>query len=136
MQDKFNVFVYGTLMFEDTFRAITGFEEDIDCHLAVLKGFERRSVPHGGYPAIFHNDDNKVQGILVRDVPSECLPRLDRYEGEGSLYLRKEVSVTVPESLEAEAGEEVKAWVYVWPHGPKTLANGDWEYDAKEVMAK
>lgn len=123
MDDTFNVFVYGTLMFEECFRGVTNYDGPLDAMPACLTEFERRSVPHGCYPAIIHKEGGEVNGILIKDLPAEVLAYLDRYEGEGSLYLRKQVTV-----------EGVKAWAYVWPHGEKTLANGDWEFDVKDIM--
>ena len=79
------LFVYGTLMSEAVMRSLTG------------RGFPRRratllgygcGVSDAGYPFI-----TPRTGLLVEGLDAESLRRLDRYEDEGRLYLRRSVEV-------------------------------------------
>ena len=45
----------------------------------------------------------------VYNVDRDTLKRLDFLEGEGSLYLRKQVEVLVD-------GKRVPGWIYIWNH--------------------
>ena len=84
------LFVYGTLMSEAVMRSLTG------------RGFPRRratllgygcGVSDAGYPFITPRTGGHVGGLLVEGLDAESLRRLDRYEDEGRLYLRRSVEV-------------------------------------------
>jgi gamma-glutamylcyclotransferase (GGCT)/AIG2-like uncharacterized protein YtfP len=86
------LFVYGTLRDPDCQRAVTG--RAFPGRPATLCGF-RRVEPPGGYPYLVADDGAVLEGVLLDDVDTEALARLDRYEDEGRLYVRRTVTVTV-----------------------------------------
>lgn len=86
----------------------------------------------GSYPAAILSDDNSehVHGEVYRLSNSDALFRhLDPYEGyvarqpSKSLYLRKEVTVTIANT------EQITAWVYLYNRpvdGLTKIPNGDY----------
>lgn len=98
-----NVFVYGTLM--------RG-EANHDYYLsnswckgrATVSGFKMYDI--GAFPGIVPGEGT-VPGELYK-VDYETLQRLDYLEGEGSLYIRRNVPVTM------STGERAFAWIYVY----------------------
>ena len=86
--DMVNIFVYGTLM---SGQRASGYLDGCallgryclsDCAMYNL----------GAYPGIVPQEGESVVGEVYR-VPAERLPELDAYEGEGSLYHRRTVTV-------------------------------------------
>ena len=98
-----DLFVYGTLMEDDLVHGLTGrrFRKEP----AVLTGY-RKIVPPGGHPQIVPAADSQVDGFVLRDVDADALEIFDRYEDEGRLYRRTNVTVIV-------AGAPQPAAVYV-----------------------
>lgn len=99
------VFVYGTLMKNqsnhDDYLA--------DSHYvgaATLSGYEIYDL--GCYPGIVEGT-GKVYGE-VYDINENTLKAMDRLEGEGSLYIRKSVKVTLAD------GNYIDAWCYIYNH--------------------
>ncbi len=90
-------FVYGTLMDDAVVRQVTGrvFQREA----AVLRGY-RRVQPARGYPYIVSDAQAEVHGVALRDVDSAALLAFDRYEDEGHLYQRTEVTVMVGQAQE------------------------------------
>ena len=82
------LFVYGTLMAPDLVRSLTG--RSFETEPARLCGF-RRFQPAGSYAYILPSKGDSVDGALLRGLGADDLRALDRYEGEGDLYLRVEV---------------------------------------------
>src|SRR4030095_5897687 len=72
---------------------------------AVLDGYERVE-PAGSYPYVVPREKATVAGVLLDDVDDGALARLDAYEDEGGLYLRRE-AVAVAD------GKRVPCPVYV-----------------------
>jgi gamma-glutamylcyclotransferase (GGCT)/AIG2-like uncharacterized protein YtfP len=68
------------------------------------------SLNHGAYPGIVPQEGESVVGEVYR-VPADRLPELDAYEGEGSLYHRRTVTVE-------REGSRVPAQAYVYAHRP------------------
>ena len=62
----------------------------------------------GWYPGVRPCDGESVQGELYL-VSEDMLRSMDRYEGEGFLYLRKLVSVMID-------GQTENAFVYLYAH--------------------
>jgi gamma-glutamylcyclotransferase (GGCT)/AIG2-like uncharacterized protein YtfP len=87
-----DLFVYGTLMDEETVQQITGrrFAREV----AILPDFERVENPRE-YPYVFTLPGARVAGFLLLDIDPLSLSRLDEYEEEGRLYHRREVAVLV-----------------------------------------
>lgn len=97
-----NIFVYGTLMngqpahhYLENARFLGEF---------ILDQYAIYDL--GYYPGIKPDEDHTVIGE-VYEIDADMLPVMDRYEGEGSLYDRVEVSVR------NESGT-VSAYVYVY----------------------
>lgn len=96
------VFVYGTLMRGE--RAAYMLEDYEYCDVFCLKDYAMYKV--SSYPGIKKKKGECVVGE-VYFVDDACIDRIDAYEGEGSLYLRKCVKV------ESEWGN-LEAFVYVY----------------------
>jgi len=98
-----SLFVYGTLMEDGRVQAVVGHR--LPRRPAVLQGFERVE-PAGSYPYVVPRDGATVDGILLDEVDDTALARLDAYEDEGGLSIRREV-VAVAD------GRRVACHVYV-----------------------
>jgi gamma-glutamylaminecyclotransferase len=99
-----NVFVYGTLMKGYGNHRLV--ENETWLGDALLKDFGLYNVTQY-YPGIIKQRGSSVRGE-VYDVSEKTLEKLDILEGEGSLYLRIAVKVTL------NTGKEVESYVYVW----------------------
>jgi gamma-glutamylcyclotransferase (GGCT)/AIG2-like uncharacterized protein YtfP len=97
------LFVYGTLLDDALVLQLTG--RRFVKRPAVLAGY-RKHTPAEGYPYIVADDAAEVAGVVLDGVDTAALRALDRYEDEGSLYHRVEVSVS-------RDGEVEPAFVYV-----------------------
>ena len=87
------LFVYGTLAYDRTMRALTGrVFHKTPC---VLYGYARITPPYG-YAYIVPADGASVRGYLVEGLTREQLARIDEYEAEGDMYLRRAVTVSLP----------------------------------------
>ena len=87
-----DLFVYGTLLDDTVVQQVTG--QRFPKRSARLSGF-RKFTPDGGYPYIVANEGDAVDGVLLCELDRGALQALDRYEDEGRLYQRVEVTVTV-----------------------------------------
>jgi gamma-glutamylcyclotransferase (GGCT)/AIG2-like uncharacterized protein YtfP len=85
------LFVYGSLISEARLRALTA--RSFPRRPARLDGFERITPPNG-YPYIVPKPGSAIEGWLIEDVDPASLARLDAYEDEGRLYLRRPAEVT------------------------------------------
>ena len=85
------VFVYGTLQFN--FRNHGVLENSPFHGQGVLSGYALYHLPQG-YPGIVVDPNGKVRGELY-EVSASTLAELDRFEGEGYLYRRTGVMVTI-----------------------------------------
>jgi len=97
----FNLFVYGTLMNPEVFRAVTGFRlqrrksradgaESFHARRAVLHGYKKVSPDHTYLYAVPERQ-GRIQGYLVGPLPAETLGALRSYEGRN--YSRRTVTV-------------------------------------------
>lgn len=100
------VFVYGTLMSGQ--RASHFLDGCLRFGRYLLRGYAMYDV--GRYPGIIEQDGETVVGEVYL-VPVERLPELDAYEGEGSLYHRRTVTVE-------HGGSYQPAQAYVYAHRP------------------
>ena len=98
-----NVFVYGTLM-RGEYNHTYYLNDDMCKGKAAVSGFEMYDI--GSFPGIVPGEGT-VPGELYK-VDYETLQRLDYLEGEGSLYIRRNVPVTM------STGERTFAWIYVY----------------------
>ena len=88
-------------MSSEIMRALTGMQ--LECQQASLKGYLRRQVKDGVFPAIIAQPNCAVEGAIYLDLPTCCWEPLDRFEGD--LYQRKCVPVNInnQQQIEAEA---------------------------------
>ena len=103
VSDRYDLFVYGTLMRDGNVKALTGrtFHKD----RGILWDYER-IVPNTGYPYILPKTDASVSGCVLRGLSKDALYALDDYENEGRLYKRIEADALV-------GGKSTKVFVYV-----------------------
>ncbi len=99
---KHVVFVYGTLMRGE--RASHMLEKYEYLGEFTLKDYALYQVSY--YPGIKEASGSCVIGEAYR-VDDACIKVMDRYEAEGSLYLRKKVRIT-------DGQEDMEAFVYVY----------------------
>lgn len=112
------VFVYGTLMNgHGNHRYYLSESEFLG--KGEITGYALYAV--SSFPGIVPEVGEKVKGEVYK-VDRDTLKRLDSLEGEGSLYLRKQVDVLVE-------GQIVQAWTYIW--NLKTECNEKIKYDAQ-----
>lgn len=103
-----HVFTYGSLMFAEVWRPLVAGRYLREP--AVLPGYRRFAVPGVAYPGIVATPGQEVAGLLYRDVASDDLARLDRFEG--AEYRRDALQVTLAD------GSALVAETYVWlDHG-------------------
>lgn len=89
--DRFAIFVYGSLQFQDVIEAVSG--RRFPAEDAVLHGYRRRRIQNHSFPGIRPDSAEKTQGQILRDVLEADLQVLDAFEGD--LYERKTVSVRI-----------------------------------------
>ena len=111
----YNVFVYGTLMRGEANHDYY-LHDDWFVGKASLSGYDMYDI--GAFPGIVLGA-GIIPGELY-EVDDETLQNLDYLEGEGSLYIRECVPVTMA------TGETIQAFIYVY--------NGDVEYLEKIPM--
>lgn len=99
------VFVYGTLMKGyGNHHSYLSHAEFVGT--AEITGYALYAV--SSFPGIVPEGEERVKGEVYK-VDGDTLKRLDYLEGEGSLYLRKQVDVFVK-------GQLARAWTYLWNH--------------------
>ena len=84
-----NLFVYGTLMFDEVWQKLT--TNEYTRTPAVLTHFQRVTVRNETYPAIFRSIKSHTNGILIHHVSGADIKLLDRFEG--NYYRRIQVVV-------------------------------------------
>lgn len=87
--DHHLLFVYGTLQDARVIRAITG--REFNAVAAMLSGYRRTRVKEADYPGITVDSTTEVGGLLLTDVDTISLKKLDAFEGE--YYERLNVGV-------------------------------------------
>ncbi len=115
-----NVFTYGTLVIPEVIEAVTG--RLFPHRRAVLGGFSRYRVRGQVFPAITPDPEGSTRGVLYREVGSDSLKLLDRFEAD--LYHRRRVQVTVADTARAE-DREVEAWAYILAPGQQAQLTGE-----------
>lgn len=89
---KINLFAYGSLRNPAFIESITG--EMLEGKSAVLKGYKKYYTPLG-FPFILPHPKGRVYGKCYFGLSPETLQKIDRFECEGTLYDRKNVSLSV-----------------------------------------
>jgi gamma-glutamylcyclotransferase (GGCT)/AIG2-like uncharacterized protein YtfP len=115
------LFIYGTLLLPAHF-PIAGYLAEVSRHLgaARLRGY---LYDLGAYPGAVPQPGAQewIQGVLMEIDEPQVLERLDQYEGEE--YRREWLSV------ETDAGDLLKAWVYCYNQpveGLQRIESGDY----------
>ena len=110
------VFVYGTLMKGE--RAASHLDNAYFAGEAILRDYALYELGH--FPGIKESQSHFVLGQVFY-VNSEMLDKLDAYEGEGSLYNRREVSVQL-------GNEPIQVFTYVYAGTPEVAPySGRWK---------
>ncbi len=104
------LFVYGSLKNDLNVQLIIG--ESLKAEEAILLN-HRKITPKGGFPLAVPWRGNKVEGLLLYGITPEIIEKLDDYEAEGEMFLRKIATVKIGNDIK-------KAYVYVGR--PKILA--------------
>jgi gamma-glutamylcyclotransferase (GGCT)/AIG2-like uncharacterized protein YtfP len=113
------IFVYGTLLFPEIVRALTG--KEFSMRDAVLSGYSRYRIDEPGRtlkgPAIVEEAGGTVRGKALLDVDERSLAILDKYEGQ---YEKKNVVVQC-------GSEKVYALVYVGTGFSREWLKQEWD---------
>ena len=113
-----NVFVYGSLMFDDVWNRIV--QHHYEKHSAVLLGYKRLTVKGANYPGLVKSFNSSIEGVVYRNVTAQDIKRLDKFEGE----CYKKISVSVA----CETGQLLNAEVYLFNIRHKNLlTNTPWD---------
>lgn len=114
-----NLFIYGTLMFDDVWRQLT--KNQYRKINAVLPEFIRLRVKNEDYPGIIPCTENTVSGELLFQVSASDIQLLDNFEGEQ--YRREQVKVISDET-------EYYAETYIFRNRFKSLlSDEEWDID-------
>ena len=128
-----NVFVYGTLLFDEVTTPLRIFSRDgrdgtevpVARRPAILDGYDRFTVrlrEHGNFPGIVRGSGT-VEGHLLTAVTPESLARMDEFEGiADGYYARERVSVVAD-------GESHDAFAYVCGEPLLQFLDGDWDIE-------
>lgn len=100
-----HLFVYGTLLFDDVIRLLTG--RCFTSTRAVLRDHRRYNVCIPGqeitWPAIVYEPDRQVRGKLLMNVDDTSLAVIDGYENTPPEYEKAHVSVVLEDDREVKA---------------------------------
>lgn len=123
-----HLFVYGTLLFDEVVRALTG--RRFGTRRATLHGFARHAIVRGGrhetYPAIQSQPGGAVHGRLVLDVDEHSMRRIDDYENNPPEYQR------LPVRVECDGGSRLPAVTYVASTSLHPFLAGTWSMEQFE----
>lgn len=118
--DHHLLFVYGTLQDSRVIRAITG--REFNAVATTLSGYRRTRVKDADYPGITANVSTEVSGLLLTDVDTVSLEKLDTFEGD---YYER-LSVVVADAL----GNQHHCTVYVFkPQWLHLLTEEPWSLE-------
>ena len=116
------MFVYGTLMFDEVVRALTG--RTFRSVPARLAGYSRHCIIRNGkpdaYPAITANPEGSVSGRVLLEVDGPSLDIIRLFESDPPDY--EEVSVAPM----LENGKPVQATTFVAKQSIVALLEGEW----------
>ncbi len=130
MIPSFTLFAYGTLVFPEIWRRVTGDTEARRSESATLDGFARLRVRDALFPGIVaQKPAPPVSGVVYFDLDEDLLTRLDAYED--SFYER----VTV-EAILDDSGEPVSCQTYIVPAylRAKVLTDEPWTSEEFEAL--
>lgn len=116
-----SVFCYGTLLFPEVMRLVSGIGEA--GRPALAPGWARYRVRGEAFPALVEQAGARTRGAVFERVGAEALARLDAFEG--ALYLRRALEV----EYEGGARGRAQAWVLA-PQHAHVLTREPWDPDA------
>lgn len=117
------LFSYGTLMFPQVMRAVTG--AVYPRRAAKLHGYACHRLRGEIYPGIIAQAGGEVSGCVWSGIDAAAWRLIDAYEGEG--YERRLLEV------DGGPGMPLRAWGYVMsPASRDRLEAGDWDRDEFE----
>jgi gamma-glutamylcyclotransferase (GGCT)/AIG2-like uncharacterized protein YtfP len=114
------IFCYGTLLFPEVMRAVTG--REFAGTPATLSGWARYRVRGEVFPALIPEVGALTEGVVLSDVDARSLTVLDAFEGP--LYLRRELEVARADGARLAA----HAWVLV-PGREAELTREAWDLE-------
>jgi gamma-glutamylcyclotransferase (GGCT)/AIG2-like uncharacterized protein YtfP len=113
-----NIFVYGSLMFDDVWGRIV--HHRYEKKPALLPGYKRLSVKGESYPGLVKSFNSSVDGEIYFNVTAQDIRRLDKFEGS---YYKK-----IPVTVIAEYGHAHKASTYLFiRHKRRLLSTRSWD---------
>lgn len=117
-----NLFVYGTLMFEEVLLALL--DAVLPSAPASISGYSRVAIQRGEGlakgPVIFPSEGSVVNGRVLINVGPDAKRVIDKFEDAASGYQLTEVCATLDD------GEKVTAFTYVGTEELTPLISGDW----------
>ena len=116
---KYSLFFYGTLRSEEVREAVIG-QKKFNISRGILQKHKVYKVKNANYPLIkFTNQKrDEVQGILITDLTTEEIKKLDKFEGKN--YFRQFIKVNIKDKL-------YDAQIYM-PH-KNLIAEEPWNFD-------
>ena len=115
-----HLFAYGTLMAEQVWQRLVVVRYRRE--EAELVGFRRLAVAGAGYPGLLEAEQHVVRGVVYRDLATEDIARLDRFEGEE--YRRIKVTVRLAD------GSELTCQTYLFrPEYRHRLSDREWSFE-------
>ena len=116
-----HLFTYGTLVFPEVWQRIA--VREATAERATLRGFAIYRVKNAVFPGIVRaGEEDRVAGVLYRDLDEDTLFELDAYESD--FYERLDVSVVT------EKGESVECQAYFLPDSRRNMLT-DEPWDAE-----
>ncbi|MBN1999660.1 gamma-glutamylcyclotransferase [candidate division KSB1 bacterium] len=97
------LFVYGSLKNDMNVQLVVG--ESLKSEPAILLN-HRKITPKGGFPLAVPWQGNKIEGLVLYGLTPQIIEKLDEYEAEGKMFIRKIATVKIGNATK-------KAFVYV-----------------------
>lgn len=117
-----NLFVYGTLIFPEILKKLTG--EEINGVPAILENYKRYAIYDGdmarSYPAVIKENNERVEGILLLGIKQSVIDIIDFFEGNE--FERSIVPVKAADNI-------YFASVYVWKESQHFKLKSDWDIE-------
>jgi gamma-glutamylcyclotransferase (GGCT)/AIG2-like uncharacterized protein YtfP len=113
-----HIFTYGTLMFPEVWRPVTG--RDFASVAGSLRAHAAFRVREAVFPGIVVTGDGSVvKGVVYLDVDDVAIARLDRFEDD--FYVRQTVVIACDDGQQRDADAYV-----VPPHQRQVLTDEPW----------
>jgi gamma-glutamylcyclotransferase (GGCT)/AIG2-like uncharacterized protein YtfP len=126
--NKYPLFAYGTLMFNEVFKHVT--KAIVEGESALLEDYQRYYVKNAEYPGIIPEQGSSIKGVLFRDLSDQVWERLDIFEGDEYERVLLDVKTACDYNIKIEP-----AWVYLYNRSMKSrLSNKIWNVkDISEI---